>query len=323
MELKISVIMPVYNVEKYLSDCIDSVINQTYKNLEIILVNDGSTDTSPDICNSYSTLDNRVKVINKINGGISSARNEGIKIATGDYIVCLDSDDYWIDENVAQKIADKIIKEKSEVILFGFKYYFESTKEFKNYFDYKNKENLNNIFDIVKNNYFVSSAWTKVVRRDVILDNNLFFKEGVYSEDIEWSAKLILTGANFSLITEDLYAYRIREGSVTANITSKNIFDLKNNILSSLENVQNIENNIIKECFYNYIAYQYITLLNLLNFVDFDTKADKRQMKEYKYLLKYNYNPKVRMIYKVDKIFGYNIMMNILNLYIKIRGNRI
>ena len=102
MDKLISVIVPIYNVEKYLTKCIESIINQTYKNLEIILVDDGSPDKSPIICDEYAKKDNRIKVIHKKNGGLSDARNYGMSLATGEYISFIDSDDY-IDEEMYEK----------------------------------------------------------------------------------------------------------------------------------------------------------------------------------------------------------------------------
>ena len=102
----ISIIVPVYNVEKYLDKCIDSIINQTYKNIEIILIDDGSTDQSSAICDKYSKLDKSIKVIHKKNGGISDARNEGTKITTGSYLMFIDSDDY-IDSNMIEELYKK------------------------------------------------------------------------------------------------------------------------------------------------------------------------------------------------------------------------
>lgn len=107
-KIKISVIVPIYNVEQYLSQCLDSIINQTYTNLEIILINDGSTDNSEKICNQYKLLDPRIIVIHKTNGGLSDARNTGIKIATGDYISFVDADDF-IDKNMYKLIQLMLI----------------------------------------------------------------------------------------------------------------------------------------------------------------------------------------------------------------------
>ena len=108
---KISVIIPVYNVEKYLDKCIMSVINQSYKNLEIIIVDDGSTDNSRVLCDKYAKIDNRIKVFHKKNGGLSDARNFGLKHATGEFIAFLDSDD-WVDKDLYKILYDNIFKYK-------------------------------------------------------------------------------------------------------------------------------------------------------------------------------------------------------------------
>lgn len=114
----VSVIVPVYNVEKYLARCLDSIINQTYTNLEIILVDDGSKDSSGQICDEYAAKDQRIKVIHKQNGGLSSARNAGLDIASGSYIEFVDSDD-WIDKDTVKENLELIINENSNVVFFN------------------------------------------------------------------------------------------------------------------------------------------------------------------------------------------------------------
>lgn len=126
-EAKISIVVPVYNVKSYISRCIDSLVCQTYNNLEIILVDDGSNDGSGDICDEYSVKDNRIKVIHKLNGGLSDARNKGIEQATGDYLLFVDSDD-WIALNTCQLIHDMAQKHNADVVVFGVKNVFESGK---------------------------------------------------------------------------------------------------------------------------------------------------------------------------------------------------
>lgn len=113
----VSVVIPVYNVENYLNDCVKSVVNQTYQNLEIILVDDGSTDSSPQMCDQYAKQDNRIKVIHQENSGVAIARNVGIKNASGSYLYFLDSDDYLV-PNAIQIMYDTIEKEKSEIVFF-------------------------------------------------------------------------------------------------------------------------------------------------------------------------------------------------------------
>ena len=132
--MKISVIIPVYNVEKYLKRCLDSVINQTYKNLEIILIDDGSTDKSGNICDEYAAKDKRIIVIHKENGGLSDARNKGLDICTGDYISFIDSDD-WIENGFYEYVVNNV--KDNDLLIFD--YYITNGKNSK-WIKYKNTE---------------------------------------------------------------------------------------------------------------------------------------------------------------------------------------
>ncbi len=115
--VKISVIIPIYNSEKYLSECLESIINQTFKDIEIICINDGSKDNSLNILNEYLKKDNRIIIVNQKNSGVSSARNKGIRLSTGDFISFIDSDDY-LDLNVYEKCVQRIIRDNSDIIIF-------------------------------------------------------------------------------------------------------------------------------------------------------------------------------------------------------------
>ena len=119
--MKISVIIPVYNTEKYLKECVESVLAQTYHNLEILLINDGATDSSPQICESYAKQDARIKLIHKENGGLSDTRNTGIKQCSGDYVLFLDSDDYWDDPKMVEKLADQMQQYPVDILNFRYK----------------------------------------------------------------------------------------------------------------------------------------------------------------------------------------------------------
>ena len=124
---KISVIVPVYNVERYLKRCIESIINQTYKDLEIILVDDGSTDSSGNICDEYKKIDKRISVIHKKNGGLSDARNEGLKVVTGTYIAFVDSDDF-LDLDMYEYMQKNIEKENADIVICGTKIDYDNGK---------------------------------------------------------------------------------------------------------------------------------------------------------------------------------------------------
>ena len=178
--------MPVYNVENYIHKSVDSVLQQTYRNFEIILVDDGAKDNCPQICDSYAEKDSRIKVIHKQNGGLSDARNFGIDSATGDYIIFLDSDDYWNSDKALEHIAQKIEAEHSDVLFFFFQYLFEAENKIVEYNpDYQTlsidrTDKASQLTDLIKQNVFISSAWAKVIKRTLFLDNNLYFEKGIY-----------------------------------------------------------------------------------------------------------------------------------------------
>ena len=130
--MRISFVVPVYKVEKYLDECVESILTQTYKNFEIILVDDGSPDSCPAMCDAWAVKDNRVKVLHKINGGLSDARNAGVRIATGDYVIFVDSDDFWINKDCLQKLME-VVKNNCDCdfINFNCSYYYTDTNLYR------------------------------------------------------------------------------------------------------------------------------------------------------------------------------------------------
>ncbi|HEM3623894.1 TPA: glycosyltransferase family 2 protein, partial [Streptococcus suis] len=182
-EYLVSVIVPVYNVEKYLEKCLQSICNQTYYNLEIILVNDGSTDNSANICNNFANIDNRITVINKKNGGLSSARNEGLKIFTGNFVTFIDSDD-WVEIDYIESLLGAFIENSdSDIIQCGIARVSESDKILST--PSYNQKILSGIESIL-NSFFVThefdtTATSKLYRRNFI--QNFSFMEGKNNED--------------------------------------------------------------------------------------------------------------------------------------------
>lgn len=324
--IKFSIIIPVYNVEKYLNECVDSVLNQTYKNMEIILVDDGSTDGSPQICDSYAEKDNRIKVIHKKNGGSSSARNAGIKNMTGDYVLFLDSDDFWDDISLLCRTDEVIRKYGSDVIVLGYRKFYDEKKVYVNGYDttiYEHgKTKAEQIKSLIDNNLFESSAWSKIVNTKLFRDNRLFFTEGVYSEDIDWSARLLIYADSFYALPGYSIAYRQNSSSITHNIKKKNIEDLKNAIVKIVNFSVEINDQDYYEWFMNYCSYQYITFLNCIcGFKEPEQiKSDRKEMQEYAFILNYHSNKKVKMVYIFKKIFGFKGMLIVLKLYLKLRG---
>lgn len=223
----ISVIIPVYNSEKYLRQCIDSVLKQTYKNFEIILVNDGSVDSSGEMCDDYASQYKFIKVIHKPNGGASTARNKGIKAAEGKYIFFLDSDD-WIVENALEKLVVAADKEKADLVFCEAKAIDDqSNAVLKDNYEYKHNYETGNAYqimdDMMKNKEFHVAIWMLLIDKNIFDNNNLLFKEGIIYEDMIISYQFYCLAQRAAFVKEKLYVRRYRPDSVmTSKKTEKN-----------------------------------------------------------------------------------------------------
>ena len=213
----VSVIIPIYNTEKYLHQCVNSVLAQTYSDLEIILVNDGSPDKSGDICDEYAATDNRIIVVHKENGGLSDARNAGLDVATGEYIYFLDSDDY-IETDAIERLVLFMESEKADIVCLN-KQPFTEESGIK-----INKEKLirypvcsgakNVIFRFQKENEWFPGAPLQFYRTAFLKREELRFKKGLLYEDLLFNGIAYVRAEKVSPINSFLYHYRIRNGSI-------------------------------------------------------------------------------------------------------------
>ena len=216
----ISIIVPVYNVEQYLEKCVCSIINQTYKNLEIILVDDGATDSSGNMCDELAKSDNRIKVYHKENGGLSDARNYGVERATGEYIGFVDSDDY-IDSEMYEKLYEAIKKEDVDVAECNFRFIYSN--RITNYTDDKyylvlNKDEYTK--EYVTMNRIFGAAWTKLIKSS--LAKEIKFPKGKLFEDGFYSLELMKKARNFVIFDSPYYNYVMRENSITNSKFNRN-----------------------------------------------------------------------------------------------------
>lgn len=224
---EISIILPIYNNEKYLERCVLSIVNQTYKNIEIILIDDGSTDKSRNICDKYSSIDSRIRVIHKTNAGVSSARNCGIDIANGKYLMFVDSDDY-IEENMCEILYKNILENNIDICACFFKYRFSNkiiTEDYTKYKDsfecktYNGKDFLELLYKGNFANGLVVSSWNKIYKKELF--EKLRFKEGIINEDDHICAYLYDENINIKLIPDSLYIYFQAENSITRSSFSE------------------------------------------------------------------------------------------------------
>ncbi|CEG28649.1 glycosyltransferase family 2 protein [Bacillus sp. B-jedd] len=211
MKIKISVIVPIYNVEEYLRRCIDSICHQSYKNLEIILVNDGSTDSCPIISDEYKDKDNRIKIIHKQNGGLSDARNVGIEHATGDYISFVDSDDY-IAENMLEVLINLCLEKECDISVCGVvrKY---SDREISISSDIEEVIDHETAFKyLIQGKYFHDYAWNKLYKSELFTD--ITYPVGKIYEDVFTTYKLFAKANKIGFTDRPLYFYVQRDGSI-------------------------------------------------------------------------------------------------------------
>ena len=221
MSRLVSIIVPVYKVEQYLKRCMDSVLNQTYKNIEVILVNDGSPDSCPALCDEYAKIDSRVRVIHKENGGLSSARNVALDSVKGDYIFFVDSDD-WLALDTLE-VLNEYLEEDYDMISFQRTYLTEEKvveKGEKNPKDMDVSQYIDASF-LGRYDFFVT---TKIFKAEVF--NNIRFLEGRNYEDLEIMHRLFLNMKKVAGLDYFLYYYwKGNEGAITNTITMKNIKD--------------------------------------------------------------------------------------------------
>lgn len=223
----ISVIVPIYNVEKYIKKCVDSIIKQTYKNIEIILVDDGSPDECGKICDEYSIKDSRIIVVHKANGGLSDARNVGIDKANGKYICFIDSDDY-IDDNYIELLYNAIKENNVEISQCGIKKITEDEVFIEN-IGYK-ENNVKNSKQMLKDLYITNweniVVWNKMYLRELF--NDIRFPKGKIHEDEYTTYKILYKVNNVAIINDFLYNYRQNEKSImgkTFNIKRLDILE--------------------------------------------------------------------------------------------------
>lgn len=222
----ISIIVPVYNVEEYLPRCVDSILAQTYKNLEIILVDDGTKDASDKICDAYAARDSRIKVIHKENGGLSSARNAGIDIARGEYLGFVDSDD-WIEPEMYETLLS--LAQKYDVkLVCGGRYDFSSRRNEKTIGLCPEKEEVISGMELLGRTFTWqncdSAAWDKLYHRSLF--ETIRYPEGLVNEDVAVFYKLAELVDRAAMCDKPLYNYFHRPGSITYSKLSEKSFHL-------------------------------------------------------------------------------------------------
>lgn len=260
-----SIIVPFYNVENYIVECLKSIINQTYKNFEVLCVDDCSEDNTAKIVEIFAQEDERIKIIkHRKNKGLGAARNTAIKKARGNYIVCVDSDDYII-EDLLENVYDKFKKYNTEVVWFTTNMYYHHNQETKEHDAFKNLYSLKDgILKITENNIidFPLVSWNKAYNKEFLLKNNIFWTEGKSFEDVEFYWKVHTKINQVYLINKPMYTYRRRVGSICCDNTNfvsniKDLFDVTTLVYDYL-----VEENLLVKYKTQFLRYVFDVLAN-------------------------------------------------------------
>ena len=290
------------------------------------MINDGSTDNSFKICDEYEHRDKRVKVIHKVNEGVAIARNTGIDVATGTYILFIDSDDFIAKDSII-KIVEQLNKEEDIDIMFleAYKFYTNQDKSVPlgdgyiadKIINKSKKEVLSHLATLRK---YQGGVWAKLISLKLIKENNLYFSSGVIiGEDLEFVLEMILSAKRFSYCNVKYYYRQSREGSATSTFSVVGF----NNLFNFIKKYEYTDNNLIlefKDDVYSFLVYEYIILLSMYDNLTREEKSKyKKEINFYRYLFKYRIDKKTKLVEYCYKIFGLDITSKLLNLYLKVR----
>ena len=300
----ISIIIPVYNVYQYLECCLKSVLTQTYHNLEIILIDDGSIDGSGNICDEYAQRDSRIVVLHQMNRGVSSARNKGIEMARGDYVLFIDADDY-IDRSYVKSLYEKL--NLADVVICGYR-----RKTGNQGLRLLEKEGLLEreelFFHVMCTNVIHGSCWNKIFSRKILENCNITFHENIdIGEDMVFVTEYLQHCTSYYYINKPLYFYRMNEQSALHYTYSTKKFNEKNisclDCIALLEDIAEHENEEIRNC----IGYRAVrSSIRLMLQMILGDYADQSVMKRIRVICRRNYWRYIRVKAGtgLEKIFG-------------------
>lgn len=329
MNPKLSVIIPIYKVEDYLERCVKSVLNQDFQDIEVILVDDGSPDCCPQICDDLAKRDERIVVVHKTNGGLSSARNAGIEIAKGDYIAFLDSDDQWA-EGQLSTIMEYAIASGVNMFMFTSVSLFPDGKILKrdygqlggDTFEVFSAENLYK--KLIQLGDLREQAGTYIIRTAFLKKYGFVFKEGILCEDTEFMFRIMRKVDNVAVTQSALLIYtEQRPGSITNTVSHKRLNDLIGVVQSSIDfykgNNTRVKDFELAQCAYLWtIALGYCSLLI------------KKQSNEYCHILKnqikyldLSAHPKSQKVRWLYSLLGFSLTSKVLGLYLNLRSKNI
>lgn len=323
-----SVVIPVYNTQRYLRRCVESVRAQCYEDIEIILVDDGSQDGSGQLCDELAREDVRIQVIHKQNGGLSDARNHGLQAAKGEYVLFLDSDDVWLLEDGLEKISQRLNANKTDLLLFKRVDLYSSLQDTLSINDCRqalspdydeqfiSSHTAEQIFyHLVCSQRFDMSACFLAVSRELLIKNDLFFPVGLLSEDVDWSLRLWLKVQSVQALNIGMYGYWHRAGSITTTYSIRNLRSYNTMFTLWTDRMPSLHG-LYKSSVGGYLAGLYVSCLYQYGQLSKNERCEARDiLRQHEDLLRYAINKKGKRAAIVYKYGGFFVMLSMFSAY--------
>ena len=329
MSTKISFIIPVYNVEKYLNECVNSILAQLTDDCEIILVDDGSPDNSGTICDRYAEKDLRIKVVHQKNGGLAAARNTGLDHIQGEYVAFVDSDDY-LDGHCIDEILSWISSGGADICFMrAIKVFPDGKQQLLD--DEMNSEMLKEgkesaIKYLSERSKYPGSPCTKLFRRALLEKNHLRLPDDRrVSEDLGFVLQCILNADSYDALSIDYYYYRqAREGSITNNVTYKSFLGLRAFVEESINilTVNKTPKGNIERYAMSFVAYEFSIMIWQYSRIEEEFKSEAiKTLNEYSWVLSYGRTKKTHLVRRTMQILGINTTMRMMDIYMRLRSS--
>ena len=325
--MKLSIIIPVYNVEQYLESCVKSVITQTYQDLQVILIDDGSIDSSGALCDQLAKQDTRIQVIHKPNGGLSDARNAGLKVATGDYVAFLDSDDVYLLQDGIEQMMHVVAKDKPDLLLFQCVDIYPVRQSVRRAYDSDflvNHTGTEVFHQLVRMQSFNMSACFQLIRRELLEKHQLYFEKGLLSEDVDWSLRLWQYVSKVRAINLPFYGYQHREGSISTTYTIRNLRSYEHIFAKFVqlynERVVETDTELYWQTVMGYLAQMYTNCLYNYGQLTIQERKDNYYiLRDYASLLNHSISIKSHRVVKLKRWIGLRLTVWVFMFYGNIR----
>ena len=324
---RVSIVIPVYNTSRFLEERIRRDVHQDYTDWHAIRVNEGSTHGSGTICDQYAATDPRIEVLHQSNQGLSVARNNGLARAQGEFVLFLDSDDFWLRQDTLNTLLDAMDSHpKCDFIGFNWVYYFskERQRRWRDFGSYVPEvvSGEEALMSILRSGDTPMSACIKILRRDFLIKSELSFIPGITSEDIPWFMRLLCHAEGSLFLHDYLYGYRQEvDGSITREYSSRRFHDLVFIIEDGLQLADSQPSPGMREALHSFYATEYCILLSHMDVL---TKEERQSiepwMRKHQYLLRYNRSPKVRLAnraWRLTGLKGLELLLRLRNTLIR------